>query len=257
MSNNLSKSDSVSADEPERSGPKREKILLFRRNLLLWGGILVVYGLLRVNPLGISLTRDEGVYAHMGQIILSGELPYLDLVDNRPPIVFYLYALNLALFSPTTFGVHLFLHLYNFLTLVVLFLVATRLFASRWAGIGCAYLYAVLSSSPAVEGYGATAEMYMLLPISLSLMMALKARDSCQVRYTVISGVAGALACWTKQPAFTCALFVLIFAVLAGSEGQSASGRWRKMGKSAAAWLAGALGVSLLIAGYFSLCGAF
>src|SRR5262245_58655024 len=82
------------------------------------GVIAITYGLLRIHAVGIPLDRDEGVFGYAGQRILEGGRLYLDVVDHKPPGVFYLYALALRLFSPTPEGVHWFLHAYNFLTLL-------------------------------------------------------------------------------------------------------------------------------------------
>ena len=39
------------------------------------------------------LQRDEGYYATVGRMLLSGGLPYRDAFDNKPPVVFGWYAL--------------------------------------------------------------------------------------------------------------------------------------------------------------------
>lgn len=41
--------------------------------------------------------RDSGVFLYTGWRILDGEVPYLDVWDHKPPLVFYVNALGLAL----------------------------------------------------------------------------------------------------------------------------------------------------------------
>jgi hypothetical protein len=61
------------------------------------------------------------------------------------------------------------------------------------------------------------------------------------------SGAAGAAACWTKQPAFSSILFVLLYAIFAAPR----SARVR----NAAAWMGGALLFSAALTGYFAAHG--
>ena len=80
-------------------------------------GIIFVYILLRINPIGIPLDRDEGVFGLIGRSILEGGVPYQEAIDHKPPMIFLIYAFALTIFPPTALGIHLFLHLYNFITL--------------------------------------------------------------------------------------------------------------------------------------------
>jgi 4-amino-4-deoxy-L-arabinose transferase-like glycosyltransferase len=54
-------------------------------------------------PLG----RDQGMYANIGAAILRGGLPYVDMWDIKPPPIYYLYALSMALFGQTPLGVRM------------------------------------------------------------------------------------------------------------------------------------------------------
>ncbi len=50
-------------------------------------------------------SKDAGVFLYMGQAILSGKMPYVDVWDHKPPLVFYLNALGLALSNGSAWGV--------------------------------------------------------------------------------------------------------------------------------------------------------
>ncbi len=54
-------------------------------------------------PLG----RDQGMYANIGLGIVEGRLPYRDVWDIKPPAIYYLYALNIALFGSEPSAVHM------------------------------------------------------------------------------------------------------------------------------------------------------
>ena len=74
--------------------------------LLVLLGVLLV--LLPVSPLNMPLAyRDSGVFLYTGWRILNGELPYRDIWDHKPPVIFYLDALGLGIANNSRWGVWL------------------------------------------------------------------------------------------------------------------------------------------------------
>lgn len=77
----------------------------------LWlpGGVLVAMGItlmLSVAPSFRSVPgRDSGVFLYMASLVLEGKLPYRDVWDHKPPAIYYLDALGLALGGRTLWGV--------------------------------------------------------------------------------------------------------------------------------------------------------
>ena len=49
------------------------------------------------NPVTNLPTRDGGTYLYAGRLILRGELPYINIWDNKPPAIYYINALGLWL----------------------------------------------------------------------------------------------------------------------------------------------------------------
>lgn len=49
--------------------------------------------------------RDSGVFAYIGWRILEGELPYVNVWDHKPPLVFYINALGLKMTNLSFWGV--------------------------------------------------------------------------------------------------------------------------------------------------------
>jgi hypothetical protein len=63
------------------------------------GGLVVVF--LRALPnLRFPIGRDQATYCVIGQGLLHGQLLYRDLWDNKPPGIFYIYALIVKIFGP-------------------------------------------------------------------------------------------------------------------------------------------------------------
>ena len=232
--------------------------LTTRNYWLLWIGICLVYILIRLNTVSIPLDRDEGIFGYAGQVILNHGLPYRDVFDHKPPIVFYLNALALLFVPPTATGIHIFLHAYNFLTLIILFLLAKTYTESSTAGLWVAFIYAVFSSSPAIQGFTASTEMFLLLPLSMSLLFAVLAVQKRSILYSLSSGICGALAFFTKQTAAFILVFICLY-VLVSLISRILSKNLSKKTSVAIllGWGSGFLLVLLLIVGFYYYQGAF
>jgi hypothetical protein len=232
--------------------------LTTRNYRLLWIGICLVYILIRLNTVSIPLDRDEGIFGYAGQVILNHGLPYIDVFDQKPPGIFFINAFALLFVPPTATGIHIFLHAYNFLTLIILFLLAKTYTESYTAGLWVAFIYAVFSSSPAVQGFTASTEMFLLLPLSMSLLFAVLAVQKRSIFYSLASGICGALAFFTKQTA----AFILVFICLYVIANLISLVSRKDMSKRTTAaillgWGAGFLLVVLLISGFYYYHRAF
>jgi Dolichyl-phosphate-mannose-protein mannosyltransferase len=210
--------------------------------------IILVYVALRLPGIGIPLDRDEGAFGYMGQLVNRGGLPYRDASDHKPPVAFYINAFALHFFPATENGVHIFLLIYNLLTLLCLFQLARTYFESLSAGLWCALSYAVFSASPAIQGFTASTEMWALLPVSGSLLLAVLGIKKNSAALIFLSGAAGAIACWTKQTVFTSVLFVLLFVTMAAMHSRRI--------RDAALWIGGAIMFSASLVLYFYARGA-
>jgi len=223
--------------------------LKFHSNLPAVLAILLVYVLMRLPGIAVPLDRDEGAFGYIGQTINRGGLPYLDAIDHKPPVGFYINAFALHLVPPTPRGIHSFLLAYNLLSLICVFLLARILFRSRSAALCAAFAFAVFSASPAIHGFTASTEMYALPPTVLSLLFAVVAAEKQSRILFLLSGVCGAGACWTKQTAFTSVLFVLLFVCLKSRRAR----QWTQP----LIWGSGALLFSGALAFYFYAHGIF
>ncbi len=228
------------------------------RHILFWALITVIYVLLRVHIVGVPLDRDEGAFGYIGQVIINHGVPYMDVFDHKPPLVFYVYAFALLIVPPTAAGIHLFLHAYNFLTIVSLFFLAKVYFGSDSAGLWTALIYAVFSASPAIQGLTASAEMFMLLPITLSLLLAVLSVRRKSLSLAFASGIFSALAFWMKQTAAFGGLFVFLYLTAGLLSRGNGEGETRRISiRMMLAWLAGGAFVSLGVTVYFYWKGVF
>ena len=108
---------------------------------------------------------DEGIYQVMGMGINHGRLLYRDIWDNKPPLLYMLY----AFFSSDQFTIRLVSLLFGLATVFVFYLLAKKLYSLQPNGrktvLWTTGIFAILFGLPLLEGNIANAENFMLLPI--------------------------------------------------------------------------------------------
>src|SRR6184192_1911404 len=90
----------------------------------------------------MPLERDEGEFAYAGQLMLKGLPPYVGAYNQKFPGVTAAYAVIMSVFGQTASGIHLGVCLVNALTIVLIFLLARRLWDSI-AGAAAAVTFAL------------------------------------------------------------------------------------------------------------------
>jgi hypothetical protein len=153
----------------------------------------------RLRLLGMPLERDEGEYAYLGRLMLEGVPPYSMAGNMKLPGVYGAYALIMAVFGQTIEGVRLGLLVANVATMVLVYLLARRLFDPA-TGLVAGATYALLSVSPSVLGLAAHATHFVVLPALGGLLLLLKAADTGRPTTLLCSGLCLGLAFIMKQP---------------------------------------------------------
>lgn len=187
---------------------KKHKLILI---LLL---ILLLQVVLRVPFLMEPLERDEGVYGYLAQTMLRGDVLYKDAIDNKPPVVFFIYAFVFKTLGQTILGLHLFSLFISLLTTLLLFLIASELISKK-AGLISAFFYALFSGGPMVQGSSANTEVFVVFFVSLSLYLFVFAyKNGKEILYPVIGLIMG-IAFMTKQVALFNFIVLLLFTFFA------------------------------------------
>lgn len=159
-------------------------------------GVLGV--LLPVSPLNLRLVyRDSGVFLYTGWRILNGDVPYLNVWDHKPPIVYYINALGLALTHNSRWGVWA-------LELIALYIaayIAYKLIKDIFGQIPAllSSLFWLMSLVLILQGGNFTTEY--TLPLQFLALWLFTKLDtySSKKSYFLLIGVLGALAFFTKQ----------------------------------------------------------
>lgn len=136
------------------------------RDLVIIAVVILVLGL---PTLLVPFGRDQGYFAVIGDRILQGQLPYRDVWDQKPPGIFYTYALAQHVLGHGTVPIHVFDLLSTLLTAAVVYLLGLRLMSRRQALLA-ACLYGLLYFS---VGYWclAEAESFAGLPMVLAVFL--------------------------------------------------------------------------------------
>ena len=144
--------------------------MITKKDLLLL--ILIIFAAfsLRMVFLHEPLERDEGLYAYIGQEILRGSVPYRDAMDHKPPGIHYLYAAIIATFGATPEGIRIGSALCSMGTLLAVFFCTRRVYGTK-AGLWSSLLFGIFSSGPLIRGAGSNTEVFMILPIILSMYL--------------------------------------------------------------------------------------
>lgn len=188
----------------------------------------------RLHFADVPLERDEGEYAYAGQLILKGIPPYELAYNMKFPGTYYAYAVILALFGQTPWGIHIGLLLVNALTVFFVFAIGRRLLG-EYAGAVAATSFAILSVDQWVLGVFAHATHFVALAAMAGLLLLLRAIENKRTSAFFWSGVLLGLSVLMKQHAIVYLPFAAAFVFWSErrSEGHAGSASAKKIGAMA------------------------
>ncbi|HCR71131.1 MAG TPA: hypothetical protein DIW23_06780 [Anaerolineae bacterium] len=221
-----------------------------------WEKLYILFGVLGVllptSPLNMPLTfRDSGVFLYIGWRILNGELPYADIWDHKPPVIFYINALGLAIANHSRWGVWLI----EFIALFIAAYIGYQLIKKNFGLIPAiiSSLLWLLSLVPLLQGGNFTTEY--TLPLQFFALWIASKINEPEIRRIdyIILGITGALAFFTKQTAIGVWLGVFIYLLLV----RVLSKRIKFLFKEANWIFIGGASVTLVIVGFFWIQNTF
>ncbi|HEY8154897.1 MAG TPA: glycosyltransferase family 39 protein [Myxococcota bacterium] len=210
-----------------------------RSTWITLGLILICAAGLRLRLLGVPLERDEGEYAYAGQLLLEGLPPYQLAYNLKMPGSYAAYAGLMAVFGQTHTGIHLGLLFVNAASILLVFLLARRLFDAR-VGVLAAAAFAVLSISRGVLGFTANAEQLVLPPALAGMLALLRGVQAPRRFWFFLSGLLLGVGFLMKQHGSFFILFAASYLLYLDWEGRASL--WRT---ALARWLPFAAGALL------------
>ncbi len=137
---------------------------------------------------------DEGIYQVIGRALLSGKTLYKDIWDNKPPLLYIIYALvngNLYLIKLLSLFAGLF-------STVIFFLLSKKMFENPLSFYISTTVFSILFGLPILEGNIANAENFMLLPIISAAYLIYSYLENKQRKKLIYAGLLLSIAVITK-----------------------------------------------------------
>ncbi len=218
----------------------------------LWDKVLVFIGvllvLLPISPINMStIYRDSGVFQYIGWRILNGGVPYLDIWDQKPPVIFYLDALGISISNHSRWGIWII----EFIALLIAAYLGFQLIRKSVGSIPAvlSLLIGMLSLNYFLEG-GNLAEEYALPLQFAALWIFFAAQRSIDRSWRwYVTGFLGSLAFFTKQTSFGIWISIVIFLLIRAA----LSGRMKDGLIKISKVILGSLPVCLAVVLYFGL----
>lgn len=240
------------------------KILERSRNFWYLLGLTFVFFLFRLPSLfEPNWYGDEGVYQVLGDAIRSGRLLYRDIWDNKPPLLYTLY----AILGSDQFAVRLASLIFGVISIFLFYKICKKIFEKPKPSLVITTFFTVLLALPVLEGNIANAENFMLVPTLLSALMILKIKngDTKKIQnknllVIFISGLALGISFLFKIVAlFDFAAFLVFMALFSDRKvlEHIMNGKYTFEVKKILSFILGFSILPLLTAGFFILKGAF
>jgi hypothetical protein len=146
---------------------------------------------------------DEGIFAAVAARMLDGERLYADAWDNKPPLIYLVYACIVELFGPSTVGLRLFGAAWAAGTTLAVLAIARRVATAR-AAVAAGVAFIVLTSTPLLQGTLLLTETLSALPVAVAMYLVLVSstrEGAARDRRLMLAGVLFGLGCCAKQVA--------------------------------------------------------
>ena len=202
------------------------------------------------NPTNLTLpSRDSGVFLYIGWRLLNGDIPYRDIWDHKPPLIYFVDALGIALTPDSLWGIWALRFLFIFFTLFFVYKLLDREF-----GIYPALVSAVTLTSGllTILEKGNVTEEYALLFQAICFWLFLSAwKRDFPLLSSFWVGVLGGLAFNFKQTTIgiwiTYALFLLVIRLI------QKKFPWKDLLSLLAGWLVPSIALILYLASQSAL----
>lgn len=159
---------------------------------------------------GAPLMNDEGMFVTIAREMLRGALPYRDLFDIAPPVIYLWYAAGLLVLGERAWLADVLVMMALSLTTLLVYLEGRLLFSPR-AGLVAAFAFASLAVL-IPTGEWAQPGYLVLPPLVASLVAFTLGIRTEDVRWYLVVGLLGGVAVMTMQLVLAHFLVLLFFA---------------------------------------------
>ena len=229
----------------------RQKLMVssFRDTIFVLLSTLFV--LLPSNPAYSPYTfRDSGVFLYTGWRILNGEIPYVNIWDHKPPIIYYINALGLAISNNSRWGVWVLEFISLYIAVYLGFQLMKRIFGSYAAILGT-FIW-VFSLTFLIVNGNLTEEYVLPLQFGALLIFYRSSINSRNRSLYVLIGVLGGLAFFLKQTSIGIWVAIVTYLFIFGIKEKTLKNNIIEV----LLICFGGLVIALVVSGYFFAKGA-
>lgn len=197
---------------------------------------------------------DESVYILDARTILSGGIPYRDIWDHKPPMIFFLFSLILKLFGGKNYvAINYVTLLYRLLATGLLFGIARRVMSNRAAAVLCLFYPVISNVLLARDAINPNTEIFMITYVLMAVIFTFRYLTTNSLKSIFLAGLSIGIATAFKQPAAT---FILPLCGVMGYRFLTRTIRPADLIRAAALFACGVLVVWGAFAAYFAINGA-
>lgn len=145
-----------------------------KKHYVLLGGILLLTFLLRLPSLFEPFWYgDEGIFAAVAQNLNQGGVLYQTAWDNKPPLIYLTYQAIFGIFGVSMFWLRMVTLVVVLITAVLIYEIGCQILTRKRALVAT-LIFGFLTSLRVIEGNLALTEIFMILPISGAMLLAIK-----------------------------------------------------------------------------------
>ena len=220
-----------------------------------WDKLLSLIGTLAVllptSPLNLTTPfRDSGVFLYTGWMILNGAIPYKDIWDHKPPVIFYINALGLKLLPYSRWGGWGI----EALSLWIAALIGYKMLKKIFGGLPAllSLLLWLLALVSVIQGGNFTTEYTLPLQFAALSLVLTYGWEMRSIHFLIL-GTTGAIAFLTKQT--TIGIWISIVVVILSDKFMKKE--FKEIIHNTVAGVIGITIASLIILAQIILSGAF
>lgn len=164
----------------------------------------------------VPFERDEGTYAYIGWLWLSGKgLPYVSAFDPKTPLTYLLYGLGYFLTPGSFMGARIIALLYKTIILFIFFKIIKKV-SNNTIGLCITVATGWFMSSLSLEGQDFNTDIQTVLPLLILIYIFFSTIKKAKINPILlfIAGVSAGLAIFIKSPAIFPVSFLLVWYIL-------------------------------------------
>lgn len=143
---------------------------------------VIISGIIMIPLLYFPISLDLSIFASAGKTIAEGGKIYVDYVDVKPPLIYYIFSLVYQFFSWETFFLRLFDYFWQIATVFSILIAGKKIFDNKYIPIASALVYAVSYINMNFENV-TQCEGFIALPVVWSIYCFVEKQEVVKYQY--------------------------------------------------------------------------